>query len=357
MIILSAAASSMEMVVCMCCAAQLFRHWKWHQDPTRLFLGLCATIFMLESLFKVISIAVYPEANLYSRMMDNTLIIFSLLGQIVAVVYPLFILYPRHRMHLTLLFIPWALLFVIYTAVPQWTLLRSFDDLLQHIGDGNVILRLVTLACFIPYLGFLFWIVPKRAQKQEMSLPMFRAYAFCVLLITFLHFCFFFTGNLVLHVLHQLSLAAFIFVLTIFDLEDRLEPSKTEEEPARKPAVPAKDEIMVSSEKPLWERIQQVMEQEDIWSDPSLSVESLARSCGTNVLYLGNSIKENTGWGANEYINRKRIGYVCQRLHEDPSLSLQDVFYEAGYRARTTAWRNFREIVGVSPSEYKTSKQ
>ena len=73
--------------------------------------------------------------------------------------------------------------------------------------------------------------------------------------------------------------------------------------------------------------------------------------------YIIKCIKKETGYSANEYINRKRIDHVCRRLEEDPDLNLQEVFFEAGYRVRTTAWRNFRDIVGVSPSEYRFSKR
>ena len=360
LIVLSAAASSMEMTVCLCCTVQLVRHWIRTQDLTRFFLGFCAAVFMLESLFKVISIALHPDANLYSQMMDETLVIFSLLGQITALAYPLFILYPQRRLYLSFLLIPWGLLFIIYSLTSEWTVLLSFADLMQHIGEGNVILRLITLACFFPYMGVLIWLMPKRVKNTDFSMPLFEAYVLSVVAITLLHFSFFFTGNLVMHILHQVTISAFIYVITIFDLEDRLIPrgaSSRQTESSSRRKEPAQTEMMISSEKPLWERICQAMDQEEIWRDPSLSVESLARNCGTNVLYLGNCIKQETGLGANDYINRKRIGFVCQRLDENPALSLQDVFYEAGYRARTTAWRNFREIMGLSPSEYRISKQ
>lgn len=49
------------------------------------------------------------------------------------------------------------------------------------------------------------------------------------------------------------------------------------------------------------------------------------------------------------------ISHAAARLKalmEDPTASIQDLFYEAGYRSRTTGWRHFNEIVGYTPSEF-----
>jgi AraC-like DNA-binding protein len=52
-------------------------------------------------------------------------------------------------------------------------------------------------------------------------------------------------------------------------------------------------------------------------------------------------------------MNAKRINYVTRQLREHPGLDIQTAFFNAGYRSRATAWRNFKEIVGVTPTEYR----
>jgi len=70
---------------------------------------------------------------------------------------------------------------------------------------------------------------------------------------------------------------------------------------------------------------------------------------------LSNAIKENTGGGFNTYINKVRIQFVTDAMRKDPRQDMQQLCYEAGYRSRTTAWRNFKEIVGVTPTEFRLS--
>ena len=80
--------------------------------------------------------------------------------------------------------------------------------------------------------------------------------------------------------------------------------------------------------------------------------DKLARLAGTNRNYLQQAVKELGFTGLTEMIHRRRIDYVCEQLRIDPNASIQDLFYDAGYRSRTTAWRNFSDIVGCTPTEF-----
>lgn len=83
----------------------------------------------------------------------------------------------------------------------------------------------------------------------------------------------------------------------------------------------------------------------------------MAQFCGTNTTYLSNSIKDNTGMGFNAYINKLRIQYVTEGMRGNPGREIQQLFYEAGYRSRITAWRNFKEIMGITPTEFRQAQR
>ena len=57
--------------------------------------------------------------------------------------------------------------------------------------------------------------------------------------------------------------------------------------------------------------------------------------------------------GFKEYLNSKRIKSVASQLRKNPDLDIQEAFFNAGFRSRTTAWRNFKEMLGMSPSEFR----
>ena len=100
------------------------------------------------------------------------------------------------------------------------------------------------------------------------------------------------------------------------------------------------------------ERLQALLEDSSVWKDPDLTGDKLAQLAATNRTYVQQAAKELGFAGLVEMIHHRRIDYVCQQLRQDPSASIQDLFFEAGYRSRTTAWRNFSDIVGFTPTEF-----
>lgn len=364
MMILVAVASALELAACLIGSVQLFRHRKGGRDYTRYILGFCGSFFVATSAVIIIDLVLHPEENIFSMIMNPLLILFGLLSQILALIYPLCVVRPRDYYPFAFMFLPWAVFAMVFAMVPSWTQLHSMADLLAHRTDGDVVLRLVVLGFYSPYVIYLcLLLLPGSLNKVSVSRLYFRGFGICSLVILALHFLFFFTGNLWYQILHEIFLGGFFYIITLFDLEVRLFPKEEapavvpeSESPVKSAQIP-EDQSFEFTARTLWERICRVLDQEEAWRQPDLSVESLARMCGSNVPYVINCIKQETGYSANEYINRKRIAYVCKRLEEDQDQSLQDIFFEAGYRVRTTAWRNFRETVGVSPSEYRFSKR
>lgn len=356
MMIATAAASSLQMTACLICAIQLF--W-WHRetrDYTRIFLGICAIWLFLEGAGEAIGIAVSPEGNPFSVMMHPYVVLFGFLSQIMALVYPLCVLHAKKYKPYLWAFLPWVIVALFFFSTSSWTPLHSLEDLRTHIGRYDVVLRLIAIGLYLPYLVYIIYL-PLSEKPNKVAVPRvyFWIFSACTLATAFLHFAFFFTGHLMFQILREFVLGAFFLSIAYFDLELRLYPKRAIHLLQPEFSSPEKSPDYVA--RPLWERICEALDREEVWKDPNLSVEGLAQRCGSNVPYVISCVKTETGYSANEYINRKRIAYVCQCLEEHPQQSLQNLFFEAGYRVRTTAWRNFREIMGVSPSEYRFSRR
>jgi len=43
---------------------------------------------------------------------------------------------------------------------------------------------------------------------------------------------------------------------------------------------------------------------------------------------------------------------IIQRVRCNESTKYQDAFYDVGFRSQTTAFRNFKQYTGKTPSEY-----
>ena len=72
----------------------------------------------------------------------------------------------------------------------------------------------------------------------------------------------------------------------------------------------------------------------------------------SNRTYVTEAFKQNTGMTFIEYLNKRRIDYVTAALKDDLNADIQELFNYVGYRQRSTAWRNFQKVTGVTPTEF-----
>ena len=105
----------------------------------------------------------------------------------------------------------------------------------------------------------------------------------------------------------------------------------------------------------LWSRIQRVMEEEEVWRMPDLDVSSFSLMVLSNRTYVSQCLAEHYEGGFKEMINRYRVEAVKNKVDAGSQAPWNDLFFEVGFRSRSTAWRNFTQYVGVSPSEYRSN--
>ncbi|MBO5708955.1 MAG: AraC family transcriptional regulator, partial [Bacteroidales bacterium] len=101
-----------------------------------------------------------------------------------------------------------------------------------------------------------------------------------------------------------------------------------------------------------WEKILHVMNELEGWRNPEMSLNSLSEQVLSNRTYVGDAFKRNTGMTFSEYVTKRRIDDVVAVLTRNPESQIQEAFLNAGYRQRSTAWKNFHKIMGVSPTEF-----
>lgn len=88
--------------------------------------------------------------------------------------------------------------------------------------------------------------------------------------------------------------------------------------------------------------------------DPALTLTSLAEQLGLNPNHLSQVLNEGFGENFYTFINRHRVE-ESKRLLVDPAFShysILGIATEAGFGAKSTFNKTFREIVGLSPSEF-----
>lgn len=84
-----------------------------------------------------------------------------------------------------------------------------------------------------------------------------------------------------------------------------------------------------------------------------ISLNSLSNQFNTSPQYLSKIIKQHIGVPFHDYISSKRIE-KAKELLQNTNKSISTICEEVGFFSRTTFLRTFKNIVGMSPQEYKS---
>ena len=270
-----------------------------------------------------------------------------LLFQMTFFLYPLEVIRPvmgRAKIY-ALLFVPLlVLVFIGMCAGIQYTPIYTYADLWQHIGEFNVWFRLLTLLIMLFY-AFSLLLVPYDWRRSDADRSFTLCYALGFCLIGIFHFAIQLTHAQWLVLAHQLAWMSFFIAVTHYELNERLLIPKAE-------AVPDEANISHTETDHLWSLIVVSLEAGDQWRSPELSLTSLAERLESNRTYVGEAFKRNTDMTFVEYITQRRIDYVVKALKENPDANIHELFNYVGYRQRSTAWRNFQKITGLTPTEF-----
>ena len=85
---------------------------------------------------------------------------------------------------------------------------------------------------------------------------------------------------------------------------------------------------------------------------PDLSLEETASELEISPGYLSRLLKQATGYSFVEYVNRIRIQHALQLL-TDPAIKIYEIAEKVGYRSQHYFSRAFKQILGISPIEYR----
>lgn len=274
----------------------------------------------------------------------------SIIFQMTYFLYPLEVIRPtvgRTKVY-AILFAPLLLLVSVgLCAGIEYTPLYTYADVWNHIGEFNVLLRLFALVMMLLYC-FSILLVPYDWKQSCADKKFILSYALGFCLIGLLHFIIQITHMYQFVLLHQIAWFGFFMLVAYYELKERLLVAQTaaEQEIAEAPQ---------SSDDKLWAHILLSLDMNDKWRSPELSLTSFAEQLSSNRTYVGDAFKRNTEMTFVEYITRRRIDYVADSLRKNPKANLKELFNYVGYRQRSTAWRNFQKIMGMTPTEFVES--
>ncbi|MDC0658167.1 AraC family transcriptional regulator [Leisingera sp. SS27] len=100
------------------------------------------------------------------------------------------------------------------------------------------------------------------------------------------------------------------------------------------------------------ERLRQLLQKEQLFLDPELSVQRLARRLHIPARELSAAVNRTQGQNVSQYVNGFRLAHAAGLL-ESSSGSVTSIAASSGFLSRSNFYREFQRVYGETPAEYR----
>ena len=111
-------------------------------------------------------------------------------------------------------------------------------------------------------------------------------------------------------------------------------------------------EISVTTHR-LYTRIEEIMRDRKPYLDPRLTLGKLARIVATNRSCLSETLNNVTKMNFSRWLSTYRVQHFITLARQYPEKSLEELSTDSGFSSRTTFFRQFQDITGQTPKEYR----
>ncbi len=240
----------------------------------------------------------------------------------------------------------------------------SFAAMLPHAGNFDVWFRLLLMLLVFMPLAFIFF-VPYTKKYNNTNRKWMWGYLIVFSINTLGYIAVLVFDSIYVKTgYYYISVGCELYIV-YQELFVRL-ISRTKSLPDTEPKAPqspvpawtdAEAEKQEAKNEILFKRLEAYMHNgEHPWRDPDLSMSALVKTLYTNRTSLGQAIQEQGYENYSDYINRLRVKDFLNMIGTGASARFLDTFFDAGFRSKSTALRNFRQMIGMTPSEYFQDK-
>lgn len=101
--------------------------------------------------------------------------------------------------------------------------------------------------------------------------------------------------------------------------------------------------------------LENAMQQDKLYLNPALSVEAVAKHLKLAPKTISAVLNQHVNKSFNEYINSYRIDEFKERVLQPDAdnLTIAGIAQDCGFNSQATFQRTFKQVTGLSPSEYK----
>ncbi|MEJ2881094.1 helix-turn-helix domain-containing protein [Pedobacter sp. GR22-6] len=264
-------------------------------------------------------------------------------------------------------FLPFVLGAIAYFSIAGALFASNFSDyrLLKWYNDLSTVTMLASEFCFIFFSLSLLKDISD-AKKREKRMVKKLAYLF--LSIALCSLCFFTLGYFY-EISNMLAIRSLIYAMLTAICIQIGYYSVFQEQTVRFPAVGLEmaEEKAISKKAPLsperqqeiWNSLEHHLQEYKTFTDSELSLDKLALATGINKYHISETLNSFGQCSFYQYINEHRIQYAIkrmQRLHQDETpVNVLSLAYDAGFKAKSSFNKYFKEITGFTPTEHLRS--
>jgi len=102
-------------------------------------------------------------------------------------------------------------------------------------------------------------------------------------------------------------------------------------------------------------RLQDLMENNQLYKNPNLKIQELANLAGISPRYVSATLNHQLDQSFYEYVNNYRIKDVVEKLRsqESEAFSLEGIAQESGFNSMSAFYKAFRKDFGMTPGEFR----
>lgn len=100
-------------------------------------------------------------------------------------------------------------------------------------------------------------------------------------------------------------------------------------------------------------RLEQLMEEERLFADESLSLASLAEALSLSSHQLSELFNEQLKTGFSRYLRERRVAEARRLLTEEPDEAVLNIGLRCGFNSSSAFYAAFRDVVGMAPGRFR----
>lgn len=103
----------------------------------------------------------------------------------------------------------------------------------------------------------------------------------------------------------------------------------------------------------LYNSLVEYMQKEKAYLDSNLTKADLVRSLSSNERYVSEAVRMHAQTNLAGFVNTYRVGESIRLLRVNGSaMSMDEIAHRSGFNSRSSFYRNFQEVTGLSPSKF-----